>query len=68
MFYKDLFIKYFNLNHIAIELMDLCDQDKLFEFIIDKFNKEVAREELKEELIKRYNDDETEETLKEMGY
>ena len=65
---KDLFIQNYNMEMVALDLMDLIDDDKLEEFMIEKFKENFMYGELYD-IFKDYLDKETLQCLLEdMGF
>jgi hypothetical protein len=65
---KNLFIQNFNMDLIALDLMDLIDDDKLEEFMFEKFKENFMYGELYD-IFKDYLDKETLQCLLEdMGF
>lgn len=45
-FWENIFIQEFNVNHLTLEILDLIDDDKLINFIQEKFVEEFSKDEL----------------------
>lgn len=66
---KNMFVKYFNVENMTSELMDLIDDDKLMDFILSEFKNNFTRDELYEELKDELSEEDLETFLSEdLGY
>ena len=57
---KTLFIKFYNVNHITLDIMDLCNNDILRSYIIDTLKNDIKDNLYSEDLeeLKNYIIDE----------
>lgn len=67
-FYRQQFIKNFNIEMVASDLMDLIDEDKLQEYIIEQFNENFTYEELYNLFSQEMNKEDLQSLLEEMGH
>ena len=65
---EELFIKYFNMERVASDLMDLIDIETLEDFILNKFKQEFTKEELKNIFMEEIGDEDiAKNILEDMG-
>ena len=55
---KDQFIEHFNVNHIGIDLMNMCDEEKLYVYIIKSFAENFSYSELSNEYANKLDKEE----------
>ena len=67
-FWKQKLIENFNMEMVAKDLLDLIDEDVLYEFIINEFNENFTYEELYELFSKEMNKQDLKDILTEMGH
>lgn len=67
-YWKRVFIQNFNMERVASELLDMIQEDELYEFIIRKFNENFTYEELYKLFKNDMNDEDLKSILEEMGH
>lgn len=67
-FWKSKLIENFNMEMIARDLLDLIDEDVLYDFIISEFNENFTYEELYNLFEKEMNKEDLKDLLTEMGH
>ena len=67
-FWKQKFIENFNLEMAAPDIMDLVDEEKLYNYIIDEFNSNFTYEELYDLFKNEMSKEELKNVLEEMGH
>ena len=67
-YWKNVFIQNFNMERVASELLDMIQEDELYEFIIRQFNENFTYEELYNLFKNDMNDEDLQYLLEEMGH
>lgn len=67
-FWKTKLIENFNMEMVARDLLDLIDEDTLYDFIISEFNENFTYEELYKLFSKDMNKEDLKDLLTEMGH
>lgn len=67
-YWKRVFIQNFNMERLASELLDMIQEDELYEFIIRQFNENFTYEELYNLFKNDMNDEDLQHLLEEMGH
>ncbi len=67
-YWKRVFIQNFNMERVASELLDMIQEDELYEFIIRQFNENFTYEELYKLFKNDMNDEDLQCLLEEMGH
>ena len=67
-YWKRVFIQNFNMERIASELLDMVEENELYEFIIRQFNENFTYEELYNLFKNDMNDEDLQYLLEEMGH
>lgn len=67
-FWKNKLIENFNMEMVAKDLLDLIDENVLYEFIIGEFNENFSYEELYTLFSKEMNKEDLKDLLTEMGH
>lgn len=67
-YWKRVFIQNFNMERVASELLDMIQEDELYEFIIRQFNENFTYEELYNLFKNDMNDEDLQYLLEEMGH
>lgn len=65
---KSMFIKYFNVSEMVVDLMELADKDKLVDYIHFKFNNKFSYQELYNIFKSELNKKELKSFLEELGH
>lgn len=65
---RDMFIKNFNVQNMASDLMDLIDEDKLMDFIYEQFNSNFTYGELYDTFKDELGEEELQSFLEELGH
>lgn len=66
--WKQKFIQNFNLEMAAPDIMDLVDEEKLYDYIIDEFNSNFTYAELYDLFKNEMSKEDLESVLTEMGH
>lgn len=64
---KRKFVDEFNLDYLIFDIMKMCDQKKLKEYIIKTFKENVDFEEYRS-IFKELTEEQFENTMKELGF
>lgn len=64
---KKKFVDEFNLDYLIFDIMKMCDQKKLKEYIIKTFKENVDFEEYRS-IFKELTEEQFENTMKELGF
>jgi hypothetical protein len=67
-YWKRVFIQNFNMERVASELLDMIQEDELYEFIIRQFNENFTYEELYNLFKNDMNDKDLQHLLEEIGH
>lgn len=67
-FWKTKLIENFNMEMVARDLLDLIDEDTLYDFIISEFNENFTYKELYKLFSKDMNKEDLKDLLTEMGH
>ena len=67
-FWKQKFIENFNLEMAAPDIMDLVDEEKLHDYIIEEFNNNFMYGELYDLFKDEMSKEELKDVLEEMGH
>ena len=67
-FYRQKFIENFNMEMVATDLMNLIEEEKLQEYIIEQFNENFTYEELYNLFSQEMNKEDLQSLLEEMGH
>ena len=67
-YWESVFIQNFNMERVASELLDMIQEDELYEFIIRQFNENFTYEELYKLFKNDMNDEDLKSILEEMGH
>lgn len=67
-YWKEIFIKNFNMERVASDLLDMIQEDELYEFIINQFSENFTYEELYNLFKNDMNDEDLQYLLEEMGH
>lgn len=67
-FLKEQFIKNFNMEMVAIDLLSLIDNDILYDYIIKEFNENFTYKELYNLFKNEMSKEDLKDLLTEMGH
>lgn len=67
-FWKRYFMQEFDMQYVASDLLDMIDEEKLYEYIISMFNQNFTYEELYHLFETELNEEQLQYLLEQMGH